>query len=349
MQPPPPKRQKIGNGQKKERSPSTTTTHGLDSSVDDGEDDRNPATRIKLNIGGHHFETTLGTLTTKSGWFRTMFDFPNRLDDGEYFLDRDGTHFQVILNFLRNVNFVCPTDPVMREEIIGEAQFYQLPDLVDILQYEPCWRIKPDFFVRDTDPARTSRSSQVAHPWLHYSRYSVTQRLEHQSIRSVEAFRGGVHCFGVRVTPTGSSDMGKWYAYYCAIRLDANGMERGPGLASDSHTLNPMPWCRGVEIKQPYLLHPVGEVYLEVMVDVDRRKLCIQNPDAQLRFDLNIEQWEPPYYPRVEAFPPRHNRNRITNPAPKEFELKVEIVHVPRAAFKRDMTMLSATKPPVRR
>ncbi len=77
--------------------------------------------KIKLNIGGTVFTTTIDTMVSErdtffsasmsdivivltftivfSGKFNTSPD-----DDGEYFIDRDATHFDIILNHLRGVD-----------------------------------------------------------------------------------------------------------------------------------------------------------------------------------------------------------------------------------------------------
>jgi len=36
--------------------------------------------------------------------------FVQKDEDGRYFIDRDGTHFRYILNFLRDGNTYIPTD-----------------------------------------------------------------------------------------------------------------------------------------------------------------------------------------------------------------------------------------------
>ena len=61
--------------------------------------------RVKLNVGGSKFETTLSTLTRHpDSMLAVMFSGRHEVpqdDDGYVFIDRDGTHFRIILNFLR--------------------------------------------------------------------------------------------------------------------------------------------------------------------------------------------------------------------------------------------------------
>ena len=91
---------------------------------------------VHLNIGGHRFTTSLQTLRRdKDSMLATMFSGRHKLlqePDGSYFVDRDGTHFRHILNYLRD-GFrpdLLPQDEVLLREIINEAHYYQLSDLV---------------------------------------------------------------------------------------------------------------------------------------------------------------------------------------------------------------------------
>ena len=73
--------------------------------------------KICLDVGGHRFETSRQTLTTvPDTYFCSMFSGRFELApdavDGSYFLDRDGTHFRHVLNFLRNpVSFTVSDMP----------------------------------------------------------------------------------------------------------------------------------------------------------------------------------------------------------------------------------------------
>ena len=61
---------------------------------------------IPLNVGGCSFVTTLSTLTKdKDSMLAAMFSGRHELDtdsEGRYFIDRDGTYFKYILNYLRD-------------------------------------------------------------------------------------------------------------------------------------------------------------------------------------------------------------------------------------------------------
>jgi hypothetical protein len=61
---------------------------------------------VKLNIGSMRFETSRTTLTRfPESMIGCRFSGRNTLpkgEDGSFFIDRDGTHFRHILNFLRS-------------------------------------------------------------------------------------------------------------------------------------------------------------------------------------------------------------------------------------------------------
>ena len=44
-------------------------------------------------------------------------------EDGSYFIDRDGTHFRYILNYLRMGELIVPDDKIVRKELLAEAKF----------------------------------------------------------------------------------------------------------------------------------------------------------------------------------------------------------------------------------
>ncbi|KAM7427113.1 hypothetical protein ABFA07_021707 [Porites harrisoni] len=91
---------------------------------------------VHLNIGGHRFTTSLQTLRRDiDSMLATMFSGRHKLTqepDGSYFVDRDGTHFRHILNYLRD-GFraeMLPQDELSLRQIANEAHYFQLTDLV---------------------------------------------------------------------------------------------------------------------------------------------------------------------------------------------------------------------------
>ncbi|KAK3741075.1 hypothetical protein QZH41_001136 [Actinostola sp. cb2023] len=96
---------------------------------------------IKLNVGGQVFSTSLQTLTKDAGsmlhaMFSGRFD-TKPADDGSYFIDRDGTCFRYILNYLRTGKLILPDDKLIRKEVLEEAAFYQVQGIVEKLKPKP--------------------------------------------------------------------------------------------------------------------------------------------------------------------------------------------------------------------
>ena len=58
-------------------------------------------------------------------------------EDGSYFIDRDGTHFRYILNYLRTGQLIVPNDEITREELLAEAEFYRAEGIIKALTASP--------------------------------------------------------------------------------------------------------------------------------------------------------------------------------------------------------------------
>jgi len=92
--------------------------------------------KIKLDVGGKSFTTTLNTLTLIGGtFFSGMFSgrFPVRAEsDGSYFIDRDPQMFPYILNFLRGISPDIKT--ITKKELTAlkhEAVYFQVDELMN--------------------------------------------------------------------------------------------------------------------------------------------------------------------------------------------------------------------------
>ena len=64
---------------------------------------------VKLNVGGQYFTTS--RQTDPNSMLAAMFSGRHRIEttgDGTFFIDRDGTYFRFILNYLRNGELILP-------------------------------------------------------------------------------------------------------------------------------------------------------------------------------------------------------------------------------------------------
>jgi len=88
---------------------------------------------IHLNIGGRRFSTSKETLLRDPNcMLAAMFSGRHRCDkqpDGTYFIDRDGTYFSYILNYLRDGEVDLPDDQQACKALLREARFYNLSSL----------------------------------------------------------------------------------------------------------------------------------------------------------------------------------------------------------------------------
>lgn len=90
------------------------------------------ADRVKLNVGGTRFETTLSTLQRHpDSMLGTMFSGREGIkvhvdDDGYVFIDRSGEHFHIILDYLRTDELDEPPDARAMRALERELKFYML-------------------------------------------------------------------------------------------------------------------------------------------------------------------------------------------------------------------------------
>ena len=93
---------------------------------------------VKLDVGGHTFRTSVQTLTKDpnsmlAAMFSGKFD-TKPAEDGAFFIDRDGTYFRFILNYLRIGKLTLPEGATALKEIQEEAEFYQIQGIIDELK-----------------------------------------------------------------------------------------------------------------------------------------------------------------------------------------------------------------------
>lgn len=86
--------------------------------------------RVRLNVGGVVYETESSTLNG-SDFFRSLLSKEWKAQDDFFFIDRDGTLFRDVLNWLRRGRLIGgSTTADHYEELKEEAQFYGLEKLV---------------------------------------------------------------------------------------------------------------------------------------------------------------------------------------------------------------------------
>ncbi len=125
---------------------------------------------VKLDVGGQKYVTSKLTLASEpDSLLAVMFSGVHPMkceEDGSYFLDRDGTYFRYILNYLREVNgsvshhpeldhssgasvslpsdnepshnmginVSLPTEERQLSELLNEAEYYRLPGLIALIR-----------------------------------------------------------------------------------------------------------------------------------------------------------------------------------------------------------------------
>ena len=93
---------------------------------------------VKLNVGGQYFTTSRQTLTRDpNSMLAAMFSGRHKQEttgDGSFFIDRDGTHFRFILNYLRDGELILPEGATFLKELEAEAKFYQLQGILDAVK-----------------------------------------------------------------------------------------------------------------------------------------------------------------------------------------------------------------------
>ncbi|XP_040049952.2 BTB/POZ domain-containing protein KCTD6 isoform X1 [Gasterosteus aculeatus] len=122
---------------------------------------------VTLNVGGCLYTTSLSTLQRyPDSMLGAMFrgDFPTTRDSqGSYFIDRDGTLFRYILNFLRTSELTLPLDFTETDLLRKEADFYQIEPLIQCLN-DPKPLYPPDIFEQVVELSSTRKLSKYSNP-----------------------------------------------------------------------------------------------------------------------------------------------------------------------------------------
>jgi hypothetical protein len=153
-------------------------------------------TYVKLDVGGSAFKTSVSTLRVARGSTLAAMFSGSGFDvsankEGAYFIDRDGTHFRHVLNYLRGC-FDPATlgSDAARRELLVEADFYNLSGLCRALS------------LRELPFSGTAADECGVLHWL------GTARGTRPWANPTEALPGGGGAAPVRVTSTMSQNSG---------------------------------------------------------------------------------------------------------------------------------------------
>ena len=91
--------------------------------------------KVKLDVGGRRFTTSLATLVSQPGsllaaMFSGRYAMHADGQEGSFFIDRDGRQFHHVLNFLRSpASFEPPGENTARAALGEDAAFFGLEEL----------------------------------------------------------------------------------------------------------------------------------------------------------------------------------------------------------------------------
>ena len=96
---------------------------------------------IKLNVGGHVFNTTRTTLMSEpNSMLGRMFDEDNekllnpcQIQDGAFLIDRPPKYFEPILNYLRSGKMIIDQN-INPEGVLEEARYFGMQSLIPKLE-----------------------------------------------------------------------------------------------------------------------------------------------------------------------------------------------------------------------
>lgn len=93
---------------------------------------------ININVGGNVYTTSLASLTRfPDSMLGVMLSGRRSVakdSRGNFFIDRDGPMFRYVLNFLRSSKLNLPDNFQEFDQLTEEADFYQIPRLIDALK-----------------------------------------------------------------------------------------------------------------------------------------------------------------------------------------------------------------------
>jgi len=165
---------------------------------------------VRLNVGGRFFQTTVDTLVNQESMFSAMMS--GRMDlitdeEGWILIDRDGSHFEHILNFLRDgtLNLDMLSDKELHA-ILAEANFYSIGVLVQMLQLVieersaskqvKCFspkeiKLVPFICTKQLDESSLFETGKAAVKFLcnrQNNKYSYTSQSDENLLKNIELF-----------------------------------------------------------------------------------------------------------------------------------------------------------------
>lgn len=189
-----------------------------------------PSQYVKLNVGGRLFYTTIGTLTKHDTMLSAMFS--GRMEvltdsEGWILVDRCGSHFGTILNYLRDGTVPLPESHKEIAELLAEAKYYCITDLalcceralLSNQEPKPICRI-PLITSQKEEQLLISSSSKPVVILLvnrHNNKYSYTSTSDDNLLKNIELFDKLSLRFSVRILfikdVIGSSEICCWSFY----------------------------------------------------------------------------------------------------------------------------------------
>ncbi|XP_034337822.1 BTB/POZ domain-containing adapter for CUL3-mediated RhoA degradation protein 3-like [Crassostrea angulata] len=162
----------------------------------------NSSKYVKLNVGGSLHYTTIGTLTKQDTMLRAMFS--GRMEvltdsEGWILIDRNGRHFGPILNFLRDGSIPLPETRRELQELLQEAKYYLVQDLVNLVEaalsnldksVEPVCKVPLITSHREEQHLISSTQKPVVKLICnrHNNKYSYTSNSDDNLLKNLELF-----------------------------------------------------------------------------------------------------------------------------------------------------------------
>ena len=122
---------------------------------------------VELNVGGQLYTTALSTLTQPAdsllaqmftGKTRTPVQRDSR---GRYFIDRDGSLFRYILDFLRSHKIILPENFQEKARLRQEAEYYHLVGLIALLAGDAVTSSTPITDIRNSEYANNGTTGRT--------------------------------------------------------------------------------------------------------------------------------------------------------------------------------------------